>query len=90
MIPTHSVLSTHTSAMFKLTHPRNFTFSNSVNSSTNKNDQTQGCYTRACLIKLLILLLILLSGDIQTNPGLKNQSIFPCGTCDVPCKEGVC
>ncbi|CAC5407465.1 unnamed protein product [Mytilus coruscus] len=43
----------------------------------------------------LVLLLILLGGDIEQNPGPreKQQSIYPCGLCDHPVTwncEGVC
>ena len=43
--------------------------------------------------RCLAILLILLSGNIQLNPGPGNRSIFLCGTCDIPVswsKEGVC
>ena len=41
----------------------------------------------------LVILLLLLAGDIQMNPGPGNRSVFPCGTCDIPVtwsQEGVC
>jgi hypothetical protein len=35
--------------------------------------------------KTLLICIILLSGDIETNPGpVKNAEIFPCGLCDLP------
>ncbi|CAC5403689.1 unnamed protein product [Mytilus coruscus] len=42
---------------------------------------------------LLIILLILLSGDIETNPSPKTANVFPCGLCERPVtwsREGVC
>jgi hypothetical protein len=32
----------------------------------------------------LIILVILLSGDIELNPGPTNKSMYPCAMCDLP------
>ncbi|KAL3876600.1 hypothetical protein ACJMK2_034425 [Sinanodonta woodiana] len=41
----------------------------------------------------LVLLIIILSGDVELNPGPTNKSIFPCGLCEIPVTwncQGVC
>jgi len=41
----------------------------------------------------IILLIIILAGDIETNPGPRAANIFPCGLCDRPVtwsREGIC
>ena len=43
--------------------------------------------------RTLLILLILVSGDIQLNPGPGNGSVFPCGCCELPVtwsQLGVC
>ena len=40
-----------------------------------------------------LVLLLVLSGDIECNPGPRNASVFPCGYCDCPVNwsdQGVC
>ncbi|CAC5402075.1 unnamed protein product [Mytilus coruscus] len=40
-----------------------------------------------------MLLIIILSGDIEINPGPKTANVFPCGLCERPVtrsREGVC
>ena len=79
-----------TAITFNATHVRSFTFAESVILLTGKHSpKPQPGTDKRCLAVLLILL----SGDIQLNPGPGNQSIFPCGTCDIPVtwsQEGVC
>ena len=41
----------------------------------------------------IILIIITLAGDIETNPGPRAANIFPCGLCDRPVtwsREGIC
>ncbi|KAH3857653.1 hypothetical protein DPMN_100264 [Dreissena polymorpha] len=62
----------------KVFPPRNFSFGSTINISLNEKPNTSR--QRKCLMTLLILL----SGDIESNPGPGNKSIFPCGLCDDP------
>jgi len=81
--------STITAIMFRNTQPKNFTFANHMNIGGKTTQSLDVKKTQPCMI----LLLILLAGDIQTNPGPRNASVFPCGTCDAAVtwtQEGVC
>ena len=79
-----------TALTFTATHVRNFSFAETVNVLHSKHSPTfPPGRDRRCLAVLLILL----AGDIQMNPGPENCSVFPCGTCDIPVtwsQEGVC
>ena len=51
------------------------------------------CTTHYIERKPLLILVILLCGDIELNPGPRNESIFPCGHCDLPVnwpQKGLC
>ncbi|XP_053403025.1 uncharacterized protein LOC128558204 [Mercenaria mercenaria] len=69
-------------------HIPNFSFALRRNLPTS-NDSVSARRQQHCLC----ILLLLLSGDIQTNPGPGNASICPCGVCDIPVtwsQAGVC
>ena len=88
--PTTASFTAYTAHTFSATHVRNFSFVDTANILHYKHTpQASPGSDRHCLA----ILLILLAGDIQTNPGPGNRSTFPCGTCDIPVtwsQEGVC
>ena len=80
----------YTAVSFSTTHIKGFSFAETVNVQQGK--QTHARATKHANSSLGILLL-LLAGDIQMNPGPGNRSVFPCGCCDIPVtwsQEGVC
>ena len=85
-----SSTTTLTGISFRACSPKNFAYANTVNLSSSKHDDANSHKSdRRCVV----ILLILLSGDINMNPGPGNRSIFPCGVCDIPVnwtQEGVC
>ena len=49
--------------------------------------RSNSCLTKGNLsLKQFVFFIILLAGDIQSNPGppISNKSIFPCGHCELP------
>ena len=88
--PTTTSFTAYTALTFSATHVRNFSFADTANILHGKHTPPASPGSdRRCLA----ILLILMAGDIQMNPGPGNRSTFPCGTCDIPVtwsQEGVC
>ena len=79
-----------TAVSFCATHIKGFSFSETVNVQQGKQTHFQALIKEK---RSLVILLLLLAGDIQMNPGPGNRSVFPCGICDIPVtwsQKGVC
>ena len=74
-----------------------FVFSQSFDATENETNSINGIFAFSCRPfnsahltwpssksnKTLAILVLFLSGDIQTNPGPRHQPVYPCGFCEL-------